>query len=546
MARLKASQFLFRRNDNIGAEGAEHDRAYLEDCFYDRGDLEILRDCESPKAIIVGRTGTGKTALLLKLEDEEEHAVRIEPEDLSLQYLSNSTILPQLEQLGVNLGLFYKLLWRHIFAVELIKSKYNLKTEESNRTFLERIWDYFSRDKQKEKTIEYLRAWGEEFWKDTEYRVRDVTTKLETDVKAKIGAKYAGLVESAAESGEKYSVEEKADVVRRIQEVVNAIQIRQLNQVIKMLGESEFASVQPRFYLVIDKLDEDWVDSKFRYRLIKALIETIKEFNNQIRGVKILVAIRRDLLDVVIHDTREPGFQEEKYGPLYLGLKWNENQLAVMLNRRIDKLVSRRFSGEPVQWSDILPRTVNRSQTINYMIERTLYRPRDLIVFFNLCIEQATDKPEITAQMIVNAEAQYSLGRLRSLYDEWNIEFPELESIIPMFKKTMATFPIGDLSDESVLETCLGLATQDTKPHGEVSAWAKRVIDDDITCDEFRARLLSICYRVGLVGLRIDKGTAVVWSYLHNPSISWVLVNDHTIIHISPIFWRALGTQPSR
>src|SRR5207253_755042 len=102
MAQLKESEFKFRRNDNVGAEGAEHDQEYLGDCYYDRDDLEILRDCCSNGCIVVGRTGSGKTALLLELQSKEEHSVPINPEGLSLQYLSNSTILPQLEALGVN------------------------------------------------------------------------------------------------------------------------------------------------------------------------------------------------------------------------------------------------------------------------------------------------------------------------------------------------------------------------------------------------------------------------------------------------------------
>src|SRR5258708_5285925 len=103
MAKLKKSQFRFRKNDNVGAEGAELDTGYLQDCYYDRGDLEAIHDCMNSSCIVVGRTGSGKTALLLKIKEEEERVVDIKPESLSLQYLSNSTILPQMEHLGVNL-----------------------------------------------------------------------------------------------------------------------------------------------------------------------------------------------------------------------------------------------------------------------------------------------------------------------------------------------------------------------------------------------------------------------------------------------------------
>src|ERR1035438_7743741 len=80
MAKLRSSQFTFRKNDTVGAEGAELDHLYLADCFYDHGDLDIIRDCSNPSCIIVGRTGSGKTALMMKLQEYEENIISLEPE----------------------------------------------------------------------------------------------------------------------------------------------------------------------------------------------------------------------------------------------------------------------------------------------------------------------------------------------------------------------------------------------------------------------------------------------------------------------------------
>jgi len=544
MGKLKASQFKFARNDNVGTEGAEQDRDYLEDCYYDCGDLEILRDCSSNRCLVVGRTGSGKTALLLELQQKEEHAVSIDPEGLSLQYLSNSTILPQLEALGVSLGLFYKLLWRHIFAVELIKAKYGLRTAEGTRTFRDRIWDIFRRDRQREKAMNYLITWGEEFWQDTEYRVQQVTSKLEADVKASLGLKNA-VLDASVGGGAKCSVEEKADVVRRIQEVVNSLQVRELTQVIEMLGESVFDSAQPRYYLLLDKLDEGWVEDRFRYRLIKALVETVKEINHQLKGAKIIIAVRRDLLNHVIHETRDSGFQEEKYEPLYLSLKWSKEQLIEILNRRIRKLVHRRYSGAPVSWSDLMPNNVNKQRTDDYLIERTMFRPRDLIVFFNLCIGQAVGKPEITAQMILDAESEYSQMRLRSLYDEWHTEFPELEKCVSILKRLPSRIRHEELAVPSIEELCLTLATEEAGQRGKIFDWAARVTDGRMTPSEFRARLLSVFYQAGLVGLRIKTGTATIRSFQQAQSIPWASIKEESVVFVSPTFWRALGVTPA-
>jgi polynucleotide 5'-kinase involved in rRNA processing len=106
MTKLNKQQFRFRKHETIGTEGAEEDREFLSSCFVDTGDFSVLQDTESPKCIVVGRTGAGKTALLSLLQQREEHYVSLEPDQLSLQYLSNSSIIRHLEELGVELDLF--------------------------------------------------------------------------------------------------------------------------------------------------------------------------------------------------------------------------------------------------------------------------------------------------------------------------------------------------------------------------------------------------------------------------------------------------------
>jgi hypothetical protein len=541
VAKSKPSEFKFRKHDNVGFENAELDESYLRECYYEIGDLAVLLDCQNPRCIVLGRTGSGKSALLLEVEDQVEHPIRINPENLSLQYLSNSTILPKLEAMGVSLGLFYKLLWRHVFAVELIKAKFGLRTEADTRNFLERIWEFFVRDREKERVIDYLTEWGKEFWKDTEYRVKEVASKLETDVKSSLGVKYGGILEAQIGEGEKITLEEKGELVSRLQSVVDSIQVQHLNRVIELLGESIFAAPQPRFYVLIDRLDESWVDDKFRYRLIKALVETASEMNKKMLAVKIVIAIRQDLLDLVIQQTREPGFQAEKYEPLTVPLKWKQEQLLEMLNKRINALIQRRWSGEPITWGHLMPAKVQKIPTEEYLIGRTLYRPRDLIVFFNACIQQAQDEPKITPTMIADAESEYSVKRLRSLYDEWYAEFPELEACTDLLKKQPAHFRLSTLSDIQTGELALKLAVAEGR--GYITRQARKLTDDAITSQDFLASLMTIFYRTGLVGLKTDPASPPGWSF-RAPQADLAMIDEDTSVYVSPVFWRSLGVNP--
>ncbi len=71
MSRNSISGFVFKKNMSIGEVDAESDIAFLEDCFVDNGDYEILATPENSHSIVVGRTGAGKSALIKQLERNE-------------------------------------------------------------------------------------------------------------------------------------------------------------------------------------------------------------------------------------------------------------------------------------------------------------------------------------------------------------------------------------------------------------------------------------------------------------------------------------------
>jgi hypothetical protein len=87
---------------------------------------------------------------------------------------------------------------------------------------------------------------------------------------------------------------------------------------------------QKKYYLTIDKLDDEWVEDQLRFRLIRALIETSLDFA-RVKNVKIIVALRNDLLDRVFRFTRDAGFQEEKFRTSMLQVSWTKEKLTEIL-----------------------------------------------------------------------------------------------------------------------------------------------------------------------------------------------------------------------
>lgn len=129
-----SKKFIFRSNQIIGAAAAEQDGAFLSQCFIDTGDLAILCDCEDPRRILVGRTGAGKSALISRLAELDDRVIQIQPESLSLAYIANSNILRFFTEAGVKLDIFYRLLWRHILCVEILKKRFHIDSEDRKKS----------------------------------------------------------------------------------------------------------------------------------------------------------------------------------------------------------------------------------------------------------------------------------------------------------------------------------------------------------------------------------------------------------------------------
>lgn len=536
------AQFRFRRNDNVGSAQAELDDKFLETCFVETGDLAELRNTESPKRIIVGRTGAGKSALIRKLAAIEEHVIDVPPENLSLGYIANSDVLQFFETAGVNLDLFYQLLWRHVLTVELIKHRYDLRSETQTRSFLDNLSNIFGRDRAKTQAVQYLKDWGEKFWNETEYRVKEITSKVESELKASLGGGVPGIKLDAA-AGQKLTEEQKREVIHRGNQVVNQIQIKALSDLMRVLAEDVFNDPLQRFFITIDSLDEHWVDERFRYKLIRALIETAKSFQ-KIPSVKIVLALRVDLLRRVVDATKAAGFQEEKYESMYLRLRWSKDQIAELLDRRIVELVRNRYTSRPIHLKELFPAKIGRLSFLDYLTDRTFLRPRDAILFVNDCLTRAEDRHAITTQIVHDAEAEYSRKRRISLVEEWSAIFPFIDDCMKLLERRDASFTARSISEEDVRAALYEKIFDDFDTKDPVLKAARDLfVDEKGTLHGFVIILLTALYEVGAVGIKADTSSPILWSHYsdHKPSPGSIKPNSQIYIH--PTFWRTLGTR---
>lgn len=533
--------FRFRRNAKIGEAAAEMDDEFLFSSFYDTGDYELLRDTHRPPRIVVGRTGAGKTALLRLLKRKEEHVIEIEPENLSLNFIANNDVIRFFESIGLKLDLFYGLLWRHVFTVELLHSKYQLNTEERTRSFVALLIERFkTKDAARERAIRYIKDWGDKFWIETEYRVKEFTAKLEAELKASAGIDV-DYAKASLEGGLKLSEEQKKEIVHRGQQVVNSVQVKELSEVISYLNDEVFTDSQKPYYIVIDRLDEYWVEDSLRFKLIRALIETVKTFQ-RVSNVKIVVALRQDLLQKVFSLSKETGFQEEKYQALLLKLRWSSKQLEGMLDNRVASLVRQQYTQRPIRFCELFPTKVAGIGFLDYFMQRTALRPRDAILFTNDCIARSEAKGQVKVQTVFEAEKEYSRLRLTSLIEEWSSLYPSLPFAITILRGANQEGRVSALNATAVDHAITEIAGLDNaKADTACLAAAAFLTGVASSRNAVVAELILLLYKVGAIGLRFEGGGGQQW-FPENavPTASQIKPSTKVLVH--PMFHQALGT----
>ena len=525
---------------------AEQDTDFLPACFIDTGDYDLVKTGNDKRIIVLGRTGSGKSAALQMLERHyPQQVIKIAPENLALAYVSNSTILKFFAGLGVNLDPFFKLLWRHVITVELLSHHFRDRIDPKSPNLFSLLRDLFrsetQEDRNRQEAIDYLEKWGQRFWKKTEFRVKEITRSVESELEAAVGGKVAfgeTGVSSSVLGTSKLSETEQGELKRRGQEVISQAQVRDLSQVLELI-KGVFKDRMQTYFIVVDGLDEGWVEDRLRYRLIMALIATATDFL-AIDGAKVMLALRRDLLDRVFRVAREAGFQEEKYRSLYIQLTWSKDDILAVLDKRIAHLVARQYTKEGVSHKDVFPKRF-RNMAIDDFLFSVARRPRDIIAFFNTCVEVSPKRASFSITELKAAEGDYSQSRLKALADEWSADYPALLDFTRILYQRSESFKLGKVLEKDLEELCLQVAIQRVGQQGLLLGEAINVAEGMTPAANFRITLFRTFYKTGLIGLKLERHHTERWADDALQSVSIAEIDESTSAVVHPAYYRALG-----
>jgi hypothetical protein len=288
-------------------------------------------------------------------------------------------------------------------------------------------------------------------------------------------------------------------------------------------------------------VDEKWVDERIKYQLIRSLMEALKSLR-RIRHLKVIVAMRTDVLATVIAKSEQPGLQRDKYDDFIVDLEWGQKELRALVDKRVRYLYRRKYTKDNVLFSDIFSRQVSQKPAFDYMIERTLLRPRDIISFTNLALGAAQGKNEVPAKDIKDAEARYSKQRYEALTQEWIVAFPWLRDAFRILRVGATRFSVSAIPGALIEDFVAALLSEDTR-NSEIHRLAKRAVEakgsGSMSVVVFEA--LAVLYRIGAVGLKLNANERYRYAYIDNATVNATDIDLDTKVHIHPMLQRALG-----
>lgn len=463
-----------------GNDSAEKDPFLLK--YFVESD-SYRRIANLTKEIVIGRKGSGKSALRKKVEEDLRNlphnvVISICPKYNSIRSILNDTSLQQ----HFGREMFFQQTWLRQFYMDALCAI----GHSTRSTFVSKS-EQFARDiaLQMNRTS-----------KDFVENISDILAK----VKAKVG--------ELGEFG--VSIEKELRAIADIDTL--EFHVREL------AGEGW------KFVFTVDDLDLGWDNSETSNELLLGLLSAASLIQGIHGNIRCVVFLREDVYDLLLSKTQH----SDKYRNIER-IRWTKESLIDVLRSRIRhnyQLNNETISDDP--FFRVFPETVGTSNTDNWIVEKTLARPRELIQFSRYYTEQVAESdpdPEILKQ----SEKDYSGWKLDDLCSEYSNQYPNLISIFSAWKTKFFRHKYH-LTKTEAESMCLDLLASVTIN----DTWFIYLVNrTDVV------GFMEILYEIGFIGdfvLGGEGGSRTFYSYAerHEPRFAEV--------QIHPCFRKAVNT----
>lgn len=465
---------------NWGDDSAEKDPALLE--YFVTSD-SFARLSAKSKSIAIGRKGSGKSALRTKLEQDFSRYEKNFVVNLSPNYNAIRSILND-KDLSSNFGqeVFFQHTWlRQILLDCLCKIGHSAKGGHSVGS------------------LEFARNVASELNRTSKDLVENIADVLQ---RIKVKAGRLGDLGLAVEKE-----------LRNVAEA-DALEFHLL----------ELANSGANFIVLVDDLDLGWDNSGTANNMLLGLLSATSYLAGVCKGFYSCIFLREDVYSLLITKTQH----SDKYRNVER-IRWETNDLIKVINGRINYNRRKHGLNESAEaFYEVFPETLGASNTDNWLVERTLSRPRELLQLARYYSE-GVDSEEPSDDALKNSEAGYSSWKLDDLCTEYSNQYPGLIHIFSYWKTKFFRFKYH-LSRKEVDEMILQVMSDVTINE----YWFNAIVENTDTFG-----LLKVFYEIGFMGdfvLGGQGGSKTFYSFAdrHEPRF------DEIQIH--PCFRKAANT----
>ncbi|AML52746.1 P-loop ATPase, Sll1717 family [Falsihalocynthiibacter arcticus] len=542
-----ANKITFASNINIGQNGAENDDEFLFKCFIDHHALSELTDMNNPSNFVLGSTGSGKTALLRMIEKNKENCESFEVHEMAMNHIANSDVIQFLQSIDVDLSIFFQALWRHVICIEYIKQVTQADTKDKFRYIKTKIVDFIKRESVRDKMIKFIEDNENRFWNTVDENIIEITEALEKNLTATMGGEVEKFTLRAGYA-RGLSGEKKVQLQQRAKKFVDGNTIAELGHVIGALAEYTKGRAD-EYFILIDRLDEAWVDESIKYQLIQSLFEALKGLQ-KLRNLKVIVALRNDVYERMIREAPPSRAQLEKYNDYIVRLRWTKEQLWQLAERRVNHLFKWKYSSENVHFVDIFKQKIDTRLTVwNYLLERTLLRPRDVINFVNETLQKSEGKSSVSKKDFLNGEHTYSDLRLESLRYEWHGTYTGIGVMLDSLRNKPSYFGVSEFATSRFVDHLWVEIGKDLDGQKD-DIWLSinKSVEDSATIEPLSCcqGMFSRLHLIGAVGLKLSSSASWQWFHETGKPVSNHQIGMDTKVRIHPMLSFALGVSERR
>ena len=469
----------------LGDIRAEQDTKMLDTAFWESSDYRSLLESYD-RPIVVGRRGTGKSALAYRLSKHwaskpKTAIIKISPEEE--QVIGLRDIFEQFGDKYLHIKAGTKMAWRYAIYMEVIidlGNHYKFK----NNLDISHIRDHFA-------------SWGS--------KRQSISTKIRRKLKS--------------------IFDENESQQSRIAELSDKLELDLIEEV--LLDALEKSNLQ--YVVFADRLDEGYSPDNLGIAIVDGFVQAVIDIKSRLEERVVAFAFVRDNIYRAISKL-DPDFTRNIEGQT-LRLHWDEYNLFNLVCNRIKSAFSSSHENSVRIWNQYAVRELSGKEGFRHALKLTLYRPRDILVLLNEAFMRANShgRAEIILEDIDATAKTISINRLNDLLKEYEFIFPSLDEFTSSFY---------GCNSELSYDDCVARIGKVLS----LDRLEKNKQQDIFLFDDSR-QVLQRLYSVGFFGIHNEQSASFV--FCHDGKDPDREFKSDTRILIHPCYWLALATSQS-